>query len=52
MLETAWKVFKYGVFSDLYFSVFWLNTVCIRTEYGPEQTLYLDTFQAVEVLSE
>ena len=27
---TAWKVSKQGVFSDLYFSVFGVNTVCIR----------------------
>ena len=34
--HTAWKVFKYGVISGPYFAVF-----------GPEITLYLDTFHAV-----
>ena len=34
--HTAWKVFKYGVFSGPYFSAF-----------GPEKTPYLDTFHAV-----
>ena len=33
---TAWKVSKYGVFSDP-------NT----GKYGPEKTPYLDTFHAV-----
>ena len=34
--DTAWKVSKYGVFSGP-------NT----GKYGPEKTLYLDTFHAV-----
>ena len=33
---------KYGVFSGPYFPVFTPNTV----KYGPEKTLYLDTFHA------
>ena len=33
---SAWKVFKYGVFSGPYFPAF-----------RPEKTLYLDTFHAV-----
>ena len=37
------KVSKYEVFSDPYFTVFELNT----GQYGPEKTLYLDTFHAV-----
>ena len=41
---TAWKVFKYGVFSGLYFPVFGLNTV----KYGPEKYPYLDTFHAAQ----
>ena len=52
---TAWKVSKYGVFSDLYFPAFELNTR--DPEYlsifslnagkqGPEKTPYLDYFQA------
>ena len=40
--NTAWKGSKYGVISGHYlFS-------CIRTEYGPEITLYLETFYAVK----
>ena len=34
------KVFKYAVFSGLYFPAFGLNT----GKYGPEKTPYLDTF--------
>ena len=34
---------KQGVFSGAYFPVFGLNT----EKYGPEKTLYLDTFHAV-----
>ena len=34
---------NYGVFSGLYFPVFWLNT----GKYGPEKTPYLDTLHAV-----
>ena len=41
--HTAWKVFKYGVFSGLYFPVFSPNT----GKYGPEKTPYLDTFHTV-----
>ena len=39
----AWKVSKYGVFSDPYFPVFSSNT----GKYGPEKPPYLDTFHAV-----
>ena len=44
-MDTRLKVFKYGVFSGPYFPLFELNT----TKYGPEKTLYLDTFHAVEI---
>ena len=44
-LITAWKVSKYGVFSDPYFPVFSPNT----GKYGPEITPYLNTFHAVHV---
>ena len=40
---TAWKLSKYGVISGPYFPVFSPNT----GKYGPEITLYLDTFHAV-----
>ena len=30
-------------------SYFWSLTSCIRTEYGPEITPYLDTFHAVNL---
>ena len=43
---TAWKVFKYGVFSGPYFTVFGLNT----GKYGPEKTPYFNTFHAVSFL--
>ena len=36
VIDTAWKVSKYGDFSGPYFPVF-----------GPEKTPYLDTFHAV-----
>ena len=39
---TAWKVWKYGVISGLYFPVFSPNT----GKYGPEINTYLDTFHA------
>ena len=39
-LSTAWKVSKYGVISGP-----------ITGKCGPEITLYLDTFHAVEALS-
>ena len=39
ILDTAWKVSKYGVFSGPYFAAFWSNT----GKYGPEKTQYLDT---------
>ena len=39
-------MFKYGVVSGLYFSVFGLNT----GKYGPEITPYLDTFRALPLL--
>ena len=38
---------KYGVISGSYFPVFGLNTA----KYGPEITLYLDTFHAVYVIT-
>ena len=37
-VNTAWKAFRYGVFSGP-------NT----GKYGPEKTLYLDTFHAVKI---
>ena len=40
---TASKVSKQGVFSGPYFPVFSPNT----GKYGPEETLYLDSFHAV-----
>ena len=40
---TAWKVFKYGVFSGPYSPIFGLNT----GKYGPEKTPYFDTFHAL-----
>ena len=40
---TAWKVSKYGLFSDPYFPAFGLNT----GKYGPDKTPYLDTFHKV-----
>ena len=40
---TVWNVFKYGVFSGRYFPVFSPNA----GKYGPEKTLYLDTFHAM-----
>ena len=44
---TAWKVFKYGVISGPFFPALGLNT----GKYGPEITPYLDTFDAVIVVS-
>ena len=41
--NTSWKVFKYGVFSGLCFPVFTSNT----GKYGPQKTLYLETFHAI-----
>ena len=38
---TAWKVSKYRILSGPYFPVLGLNT----GKYGPEKTLYLDTFR-------
>ena len=55
--NTAWKVSKYGVFSDLYVPAFGLNTERYWIlslfsssvgKYGSEKTPYLDTFHAVE----
>ena len=43
LASTGWKVSKYGVLSDPYFTVFGLNT----GKYGPENTPYLDTFHPV-----
>ena len=40
---TAWKVFKYGVFSSPHFPLFGLNI----EKYGPEKTPYLNSFHAV-----
>ena len=45
-ITTAWKVSKYGVFSDPYFPVF----SPITGKYGLEKTPYLDTFHAVNIL--
>ena len=41
--DTAWKVSKYGNYSDPYFSAFGLNA----GKNGLEKTQYLDTFHAV-----
>ena len=38
------KVSRYGVFSGAYFSVFGPNA----EKYGPEKTLYLDTFHVAD----
>ena len=43
---TAWKVYKYEVFSGPYFPVLSRNV----GKYGLEKTLYLDTFHAVNLL--
>ena len=53
---TAGKVRKYGVISGPYFPAFRLNTeryvsLRIQWKYGPEITLYLDTFRAVNRMS-
>ena len=40
---TAWKVYKYRVFSGPYFPVFSPNA----KKYGSEKTPYLDTFYTV-----
>ena len=43
-VSTAWKLYKYGVFSGPYFTVFWLNTeiyrlnLRIQSKYGKIQT--------------
>ena len=42
---TAWKLSNYGVLSGPSFHVFSPNT----GKYGPEKTLYLDTFHAVDL---
>ena len=55
MAFTVWKVSKYGVFSGSYFPLFGLNTEVYSVfslntrKYGPEKTLYLDTFHAVNL---
>ena len=55
LLITAWKVFKYGVFSGPYFPVFRLNTEIYEVfspntgKYGAEKTPYLDILHAVNV---
>ena len=41
--DTAWKVSKYGNYSDPYFSAFGLNA----GKNGLEKTQYLDTFHVV-----
>ena len=60
IFSTAWKVSKYGVFSDPYFPAFGLNTESIQYlsvfsrnagTYRPEKTPYLDTFHAVFLLN-
>ena len=43
LINTAWKVSKYGIISGLHYLVFGLNT----GKYEPKTTLYLDTFHAV-----
>ena len=60
MQNTARKVSKYGVFSDLYFPAFGLNTERYTKylsifspnmgKYGPERTPYLDNFHAVKTM--
>ena len=52
VINTAWKVSKYGVFSGPYFPVFGLNT----GNYGLEKPPYVDTFhvhskQKTEILN-
>ena len=53
IINTAWKVSKYGGFSGLYFSAFGLNTERYEVfspnagKYGPEKPPYCDTFHAV-----
>ena len=50
IIYTAWKVSKYGVFSGPYFPEFGLNISVFSPnagKYGPEKTLYMDTFHAV-----
>ena len=42
-MSTAWKLFKYGVFSGPYFPVFGLNT----GKYGPEETPYLNIIRTL-----
>ena len=58
---TVWKVSKYGGFSGLYFPYLdwmrkfteWISVFSLNTErYGPEKTLYLDTFHAVDCLKQ
>ena len=43
--NTAQNVSKYGVISDPYFVLLAPHT----GKYGPEMTLYLDTFHAVQL---
>ena len=45
---TVWKVSKYRVLSGPYFPALWLNTEIYLENYGPEKTLYLDTFHTVK----
>ena len=44
LMNTAWRVSKYGVFSSPYFPVF----ISKAGKYGPEKTPYLDTFHTLE----
>ena len=44
VMNTAWKVSKYEVFSGPYFPVFSPNS----GKHRPEKNPYLDTFDAVE----
>ena len=36
-VSTAWKLYKYGVFSGPYFTVFWLNTEIYRLRENTDQ---------------
>ena len=50
IIYTAWKVSKYEFFSGPYFPEFGLNISVFSPnagKYGPEKTLYMDTFHTV-----
>ena len=54
LLNTAWKLFKYEVFSGRSFPIFGLNMEIYGVnigKYGPEKAPYLDTFHAVQSVS-